>query len=425
MFEDPLLLARLQFALTAATHYVFVALTLGLAPYILTTQLIATVRGDRSRMTAVRFWGGLYLVNYGMGVLSGLVMELQLALNWSGLHAMFGYTFAAPLALETMTAFFVESTFLGLWIFGWDRMGRWAHLACFAVVTTTAYVSAWWVLVANGFLRDPVGFTMVDGVAHLTDPVALMTNPAATMAFGHVVTGSLLVGALVIAATSAHHLIGGDDGHGIFRRGIRYATLVLCVVPIPVAGFGGVQFELFDQAPPTSGLTYTATEIEAIESAAENGVLLQAANMTGDAVMMTAWTLMFLLGPVLLAAWPLGGLDRWRWLLAPLVLTPLLPYLASVGGWVFRETNRQPWTVVHHLTTADAVTPLSPGTAVVSFGFFTLAFAALAVITFWLLVRYARRGPDGGPLAERRTGEPDDPAASDGSQEPTAPVHTF
>lgn len=422
MFEDPLLLARLQFALTAATHYMFVALTLGLAPYILTTQLVATLRGDRSRMTAVRFWGGLYLVNYGMGVLSGLVMELQLALNWSGLHGMFGYTFAAPLALETMTAFFVESTFLGLWIFGWDRMGRWAHLFCFAVVTATAYASAWWVLVSNGFLRNPVGFEMVDGVAHLTDPVALMTNPAAVLAFGHIVTGSLLVGALVVAATSAYHLVRRDDGHGVFRRGIRYATLVMCTVPIPVAAFGGVQFGLFGQDPPTSGLTHTADEIAAIEAANPGGPLLEAANTAGDLVMMTSWSLMFLLGPLMLLAWPLGGLDRWRWFLAPFVVTPFLPYLASVGGWVFRETNRQPWTVVHHLTTAEAVTPMSPAAAAVSFGFFTAAFAALASVTYWLLVRYARRGPEGGPLAEQRTEPPEGPADP---REPAVPVHTY
>ncbi len=422
MFEDPLLLARLQFALTAATHYMFVALTLGLAPYVLTTQLVATLRGDRSRMTAVRFWGGLYLVNYGMGVLSGLVMELQLALNWSGLHSVFGYTFAAPLALETMTAFFVESTFLGLWIFGWDRMGRWAHLFCFAVVTATAYASAWWVLVSNGFLRNPVGFEMVDGVAHLTDPVALMTNPAAVLAFGHIVTGSLLVGALVVAATSAYHLVRRDDAHGVFRRGVRYAALVLCLVPIPVAAFGGVQFGLFGQDPPTSGLTYSAEEIAAIEAANPGGPLLDAANTAGDLVMMTSWALMFLLGPLMLLAWPFGGLDRWRWFLAPLVVTPFLPYLASVGGWVFRETNRQPWTVVHHLTTADAVTPLSPAAAVLSFGFFTAAFAALAAVTYWLLVRYARRGPEGGPLAEQRTRSPEDPAEP---REPAVPVHTY
>ncbi|MDT0330701.1 cytochrome ubiquinol oxidase subunit I [Nocardiopsis lambiniae] len=404
MFDDPLLLARLQFAFTAATHYMFVALTLGLAPYILVTQLRATAGGDRDRMTAVRFWGGLYLVNYGMGVLSGLVMELQLAVNWTGLQKMYGYAFGAPLALETMTAFFIESTFLGLWIFGWDRMGRWAHLSCFAVVTATAYLSAWWVLVSNGFLRHPVGFEIVDGVAHPTDPVALMTNPAATVAFGHVVTGTLLVGGAVVIAVSAYHLRRGNDPHRIFARGIRYGTLVMCLVPIPVAVFGGVQFELFGQAPPTSGQTYSASEIEAVEAA--GSAVHPAIGLTADALMMGMWALMFFLGPVLLLAWPLGGLDRWRWFLAPLVVLPVAPYLASIGGWVFRETGRQPWTVVHHLTTADAMTPLSPAAAALSFGLFTVAFAVLAGVTYWLLVRYARRGPEGGPLADHRDREP-------------------
>ncbi|MFL1378731.1 MULTISPECIES: cytochrome ubiquinol oxidase subunit I [unclassified Nocardiopsis] len=420
MFDDPLLLARLQFAFTAATHFMFVALTLGLAPYILVAQLRATLSGDRARMSAVRFWGGLYLVNYGMGVLSGLVMELQLALNWSGLQEMYGYSFGAPLALETMTAFFIESTFLGLWIFGWDRMGRWAHLGCFAVVTATAYMSAWWVLVSNGFLRNPVGFEMVDGVAHLTDPVALMANPAATMAFGHIVTGALLVGAAVIIATSAYHLRRGNDPQRMFSRGMAYGAIVMCVLPIPVAGFGGVQFQLFGQDPPTSGQTYTAAEIEAVEAAA--GGIAKSVGGAAEIFMVVMWTLMFLLGPVLLlgcvVAWLARGARPLRWALYPLAAVPFPPYLASIGGWVFRETNRQPWAVVHHLTTADAVTPMSPAAAAVSFGLFTLAFALLGGTTWWLLVRFARRGPGGGPLAERRDDDPD-PAES------SAPVPTF
>ena len=118
-------------------------------------------------------------------------------------------------------------------------------------------------------------------------------------------------------------------------------------------------------------------------------------------------------GPALFAGRP----ARWiRWSLAPLLVAPVLPYLASVGGWVFRETNRQPWVVVHHLTTAEAVTPMSPGAAVVSFTLFTVAFAVLAVVTYRLLIRYGRRGPEGGPLAERSEAEP---------VEPVAPVHTF
>lgn len=438
MFEDPLILMRLQFGLTAATHYMFVALTLGLAPYILFTQLVATLRGDRSRMTAVRFWGGLYVVNYGMGVLSGLVMELQLALNWSGLQETFGYSFAAPLAIETMTAFFVESTFLGLWIFGWDRMGRWAHLFCFLVVTATAFSSAWWVLVSNGFLRHPVGFEMVDGIAHMSDPVAMLTNPAALLAFAHVVTGALTLGALVVSAVCAHHLMRGRDHDGVFRRGIGYSAIMMCVMPFLVVTFGGMQHQIFGQDPPTSGLTYTSEQIGTIESAGESS-FLSAVNTAGEVAMVTGWMIMFFAGPLMVLVFPLfserrgplgrmlrlapgpqlfAGRPAWwiRWPLAPLLVAPVLPYLASVGGWVFRETNRQPWVVVHHLTTADAVTPMSPGAAVVSFTLFTVAFAVLATVTYWLLIRYGRRGPEGGPLAERREVEP---------VEPVPPVHTF
>ncbi|MFC3999447.1 cytochrome ubiquinol oxidase subunit I [Nocardiopsis sediminis] len=416
MFDDPLLLARLQFAFTASIHYLFVALTLGLAPFILASQFSATVRRDEARMRAVRFWGGLYVVNYGMGVLSGLVMELQLATNWSGLSDTFGYAFGAPLAVETMGAFFIESTFLGLWIFGWDRMGRWAHLACFAVVTATAYASAYWVLVANGFLKNPVGFEINDGVAELTDPVALAANPSALLALAHIANTALIVGSLVIAAVSAYHLARRNDPDGMFGRGIRRAALVFALSVFPASITGGVQFAFSEDGPPTSGLTYTAEEIAAIEGAYEQGGGVATGIGTAGEVFMTlSWLLMTMLSVVILVVWLFRGIDRWRWFLWPMVFTPFLPYLASIGGWIYRETSRQPWAVVHHLTTADAMTDMSPAMAAVSFSLFTAAFAALATITFWLLVRFARRGPDGGPLAP----------APERDADPAVPAHTF
>ncbi|MDA2806313.1 cytochrome ubiquinol oxidase subunit I [Nocardiopsis suaedae] len=411
MLDDPLALARLQFAFTAATHYMFVALTLGLAPYILFNQLAAVRKRDEARMRAVRFWGGLYVVNYAMGVLSGLVMELQLALNWSGLSGMFGYAFGAPLAVETMGAFFVESTFLGLWIFGWDRMGRWAHWACFLVVTATAYASAYWVLVANGFLKWPAGFRIEDGTAVLDSPWALMGNPSALLAFAHVATSALLVGAAVIGAVSASHLRRGHDPDRMFHRGVRHAVAIMLVAVFPVVAFGGTQFAMIGQDPPTSGATYTAEEIAAIEAAASPAVEA-VGRIGGDVVMMTSWLLITLVAGTGALVWLVRRLDRWRWFHWVLIALPALPYLASIGGWTFRETMRQPWVVRHHLTTADAMTDLSPAMAVASFAFFTAAFTALAAVTFWLLVRFARRGPEGGPLApapagpDREGGEP-------------------
>lgn len=412
MFTDPLLWARLQFALTSGVHYMFVAFTLGMAPLILVAQGSALLRRDEARLAAVRFWGGLYVVNYGMGVLSGLVMELQLALNWSGLNDVFGHVFSAPLAVETVAAFFTDSTFLGLWIFGWDRMNRWLHLACFGVVTLTAYLSAFWVLVANGFLKNPVGFALRDGVAVLTDPVALVTNPAALLAFAHVATSALLVGGLVMAGVSAYHLRRGNDPDGMFRRGVRRGVVVASLALFPTPAAGGAQYSLAG-APPTSGLTLSSAEIAEIEAARPESTMVLAE--VGNGVMTLCWTVFFLVLPVALLAWLVRRLDRWRWLHWLLSVMPVLALLAGVAGWLYRELGRQPWAVRHHMTTAEAITPLSVPHAVASFVVFTGAFAVLAGITWWLLVRYARRGPHGGPLA---------PAPS-GDDAPAVPVHTY
>ncbi|SHI49363.1 cytochrome d ubiquinol oxidase subunit I [Nocardiopsis flavescens] len=398
MFEDPLLLARVQFALTAATHYMFVAFTLGMAPYVLFGQLRALLRVDSTGMRAVRFWGGLYLVNYAMGILSGLVMELQLTLNWSGLHDMFGYAFGAPLAIETMAAFFVESTFLGLWIFGWDRMGRWAHWSCFLVVTLTAYLSAYWVMVSNGLLKWPAGFSVRDGAAVLDDPAALMANPSATLAFAHICVSALLMGGAVVMAVSAYHLRRRRDPDGLFARALRTGTVLVLVGLVPTVVTGGTQFVMYGQEPPTSGQSYTPAEIEGIESAYGDTSTAHLIGISGDLLMMLSWAVMALLGLVTALVWMAGGLGRWRWHLRVAAVMPLFPYAASVGGWVFRETERQPWTVRHHLTTADALTEMSPLAAGASFTLFTAAFAVLGITTAWLLVRFARLGPDAGPL---------------------------
>lgn len=394
MLEDVLLLARLQFAVTASVHFMFVALTLGLAPIILLAQLRATWNRDEERMRAVRFWGGLYVVNYGMGILSGLVMELQLATNWSGLNHIFGYVFSAPLAVETLVAFFIESTFLALWIFGWGRMNRWAHLATFLVVAATAYASAYWVLVANGFLNNPVGFEMRDGVAVLTDTNALLTNPSALSAFAHIGFGSLLLGGLFLAAVSSYHLRRSYDPGGMYRRGLRVGVATAAVALLPTFVSGGMQFPMiFDGQPPTSGDTLSSTEIADIEAGYSSFLPVPVY------LMVLCWLIAALITIAALLLWLARRLDRAPRLQAVLVVAPLLPLLASILGWLSREMGRQPWVVVHHLPTSDGLTDLSPGAMLLSFSLFTLAFAVLATITYWLLLRYARRGPDHGPLS--------------------------
>lgn len=182
---DVLDLARTQFAVTGSLHFLFVVLTLGLALIaIMHTRYAVTGKPVHERVT--RFWGQIYVINYALGILTGLVMEFQFGMNWSGLSHYAGDIFGAPLAIETLGAFFLESTFLGLWIFGWHRLPKWLHVACIWVVTLTAYVSAFWIMVANSFLQNPAGAVERDGHLVLTDFGALLTNPTLIMALPHV-----------------------------------------------------------------------------------------------------------------------------------------------------------------------------------------------------------------------------------------------
>ncbi|MFC6936980.1 cytochrome ubiquinol oxidase subunit I [Actinomadura yumaensis] len=235
---DALMLARVQFALTAGSHFLFVALTLGLATLVALMQTRATVSGSAVHARMTRFWGQLYVINYAVGIVTGLVMEFQFGLNWSGMSRMVGGVFGAPLAMETIVAFFIESTFLGLWIFGWDRLNRWVHLGLIWVVTLTAYLSAYFVLVANGWLQRPVGYEMVDGVARLTDAGALLTNPTAILAFLHVLFGGLLTAAFFMAGVSGYHLLRRTAEVEFFRRSMRIGLLTLVLSVFPVVAFG-------------------------------------------------------------------------------------------------------------------------------------------------------------------------------------------
>jgi cytochrome d ubiquinol oxidase subunit I len=200
---DPLPLARLQFATTTSIHFLFVLVTLGLVTLLVYLQTASFVTRKPVYERMVRFWGSIYLINYVLGIATGIVMEFQFGLNWSGLSRYMGNVFGAPIALETLLAFFLESTLLGMWIFGWHKLRRGVHLALLYGVAITAYVSAFFIMVANAWLQHPVGYELRDGVAHLTDFTALLTNQTFTMALGHVISAALLTGGMVLAGVSS------------------------------------------------------------------------------------------------------------------------------------------------------------------------------------------------------------------------------
>ncbi|MBW4719264.1 cytochrome ubiquinol oxidase subunit I [Saccharothrix obliqua] len=372
---DALGLARLQFAVTTSFHFLFVLLTLGLVTLVAIMQTRGAVTGNPVHARMTRFWGRLYVVNYALGIATGIVMEFQFGLNWSGLSHYAGDVFGAPLAVETLVAFFLESTFLGLWIFGWDRLGRWVHLALIWLVALTAYASALWIMVANAFLQHPVGHEERDGVLRLVDFPALLTNPLFTTAVWHVVLAALTVGGVFVTGVSAYHFIKRTTEVDFFRRSLRLGVVTTAVVTPLLVGAGFAQFPALMAWQPTK------TADAGVGGAVGLGFMIQ----IGMVLLLVSW----LTVPLLLR----DLVVRMRFPLYLMVIGIPLPFIAAIGGWLYRELGRQPWLVYGLLRTEDAMSDVSRDGMLFSFIAFTAVFAVLAVADWVLIARLARRGP--------------------------------
>jgi cytochrome d ubiquinol oxidase subunit I len=405
-------LARLQFALTAGGHFLFVALTIGLATLVACIQTGATLSRNPVHQRMTRFWGQLYVINYAVGIVTGLVMEFQFGLAWSGLTHEAGNVFGASLAMETLVAFFVESTFLGLWIFGWGRLNRWVHLGLIWGVALTAYASAYWILVSNGFLQNPVGYERVGDVLRLTDSWAVLTNPSATTAFWHVLGGSLVTAGFFVAGISALHLFRRTAETELFTRSLRIGVFTALPALFLTVTAGGLQFAALGGVQPMKRAVFRRESAEIARLQAEqvarfgagDYVPPEAWTRTGGIVMMAAFALMmYLVLPSALLVLFKPVVRRFRlWHLVLVAAIPL-PYIAMLSGWVFREVGRQPWVINGVLLTEDAVSDVSPAAMRTSLVAFTVLFGLLLVVNWWLLLRQAARGPDAVALGRPET----------------------
>ncbi|MEU8356463.1 cytochrome ubiquinol oxidase subunit I [Nonomuraea sp. NPDC048882] len=368
-------LARTQFAVTGSLHFLFVVLTLGLAPLvaIMHTRWARSGRPVHEAMT--RFWGQVYVINYALGIVTGLVMEFQFGLAWSGLTRYAGDVFGAPLAMETLVAFFLESTFLGLWIFGWGRLPKWAHVACIWAVTLTAYASAFFVMVANSFLQNPAGAVVSGGRMHLTDFGALLANKALVFAFPHVIGAGLFTGGMVLVGASAWRLRRRTPDTEFFTRSLRTGVVTAAVGIFLAMGFGYAQFGGVAEDKFGPGLDPLAA--------------------VGLGFMIEIGQLLALV--VLLVMLPMiSVLPRLRWTHPILIAMTPLPFVLSILGWMAREIGRQPWMIWERLTVADALSPgLTSGMVTGSLIGFAAVLGLLAVVDYVLIARVIRRGPYG------------------------------
>ncbi|MBY8871503.1 cytochrome ubiquinol oxidase subunit I [Micromonospora sp. PLK6-60] len=412
---DTLLLARLQFATTTSIHFLFVVVTLGLVTLLVGLQTAWFLTGNPKWERLTRFWGQLYVINYVLGIASGIVMEFQFGLNWSGLSRYVGNVFGAPLAIETLVAFFLESTFLGMWIFGWHRLRRGVHLALLCGVALTAYASAFWIMVANAWLQHPVGYQVRDGIAHLTDFSALLTNPTLGMAFGHVVAASLLTGGMLMAAVSAGHLLRRTPDFLLFRTSLRIGLVVSALSISLVQGFGFAQFGPVGQVQPAKFGGGPERDAQIAEWTAQFGP----GDYTPPTLASVGLGFMILIGFGLGCLWlllPLLWRDliiRWRFPLWLLLLALPLPFGTVILGWLAREVGRQPWVAYGLLPTERAVSAVPAGVMLASLIGFSLLLGALAVTNWVLLARAAARG-----AADPALGRPPAPEADDTPRQP-------
>jgi cytochrome d ubiquinol oxidase subunit I len=435
-------LARLQFASTSIYHFLFVPLTIGLAlvTAVMQTRWHRTDEPEYLRLT--RFFGALLVINVAVGVVTGLVQEFQFGMNWSGYSRFVGDVFGAPLAMEGLAAFFLESTFLGLWIFGWGRLPPRVHLATIWMVALGGVLSAAFIMAANSWMQYPVGYAIdpATGRAQLTDVGALLTSPVFLRSYLHVLLASLVTACVVVLAVSAWHL--RRDPNSGFRRSARLALVVLAPAtmlnllvgselgvtegkfqPMKIAAAEAqwetcqpCSFSLFqigggnnDQTPTKiiavpHLLSVLATNSWDGQVVGLNELQAQYEQQYGPGdyvpnVFVQYWSMrvMAYLGSLILVI-SLWGLWRWRrlassrWFLRVALWMLPLPFIVNTAGWVLTENGRQPWIVQGLQLTRDAASP-SVGTAtiVVSLLVFIVLYGVLAVVDWVLMARYARR----------------------------------
>jgi cytochrome bd ubiquinol oxidase subunit I len=445
-------LARAQFATTSIYHFLFVPLTLGLAPLVAIMQTTWYRTGVDAWLRLTKFFGTLLLINFAIGVATGLVQEFQFGMNWSVYSKFVGGVFGAPLAIEGLAAFFLEATFLGLWIFGWDRLSPRLHLATIWLVVLGTWLSAYFILVANSWMQHPVGYKLVDGEAQLTDVWALLSNEFALRAYLHVLLVGLTTGSIVVLGISCWHLLRGRNVD-VFRRAAALALIV--AVPITLinltvgnrfglavtqaqamkiasaealwnteqpAGFSMFQIGGFSQDDQDPSFVIQVPRLLSYMAAGSFGAKVEGINQLQaqeqktygkgnyiPSVEVTYWSirvmaylgvLMFLVAAVGAWLYRRRRLENARWFLWTAIVATAFPFIAATAGWLLTEMGRQPWIVQGLLKTSEAHSPnVSTATIGVSLGVFVVLYVVLGVVDFILMRRYARIDPP--PLREQ------------------------
>lgn len=439
-------LARWQFGVTTVYHFLFVPLTIGLGFLIAILESIYVAKNDEKYKKMAQFWMKFFLINLAIAVVTGIFQEFQFGMNWSTYSRFVGDVFGPSLAVEGLAAFFLESTFLGVWLFGWERLPKKVHLASIWLVSLGSTLSAFWILTANAFMQEPMGYAIHDGRAEMTSFGAILTNPQLWVEFPHVFFGAIATGSFFMVGISAWYLLR-KRSIDLFQPSFRIATVVALISSILTAVVGHEQAQHEVVAQPmkmaaaealwnTSPLHAPETLIAGIDAAGHHNTfaikipyllsILSYNRLSGRVqginqlqqqfvqkygpgnyipnVYISFWTFRIMVGAgslmVLLSLIGLVLFLRDRelkhgWFLKSMLAAIALPYIANTAGWIFTEMGRQPWIVYGLLQTRDAVSPtVSNANVLFTLVGFAFVYIVLLTIGVYLAARAVRQGPD-------------------------------
>jgi len=418
-------------------HWIFVPLTLGLSIMTAWMETKYVLTGDETWLRMTKFWGKLFLINFALGVVTGITMEFQFGLNWSEYSRFVGDIFGAPLAIEATVAFFLESVFIGVWIFGWNKLSKKVHLLSIWLTAVATNVSALIILLANAWMQNPVGFVIRNGRAEMNDFLAVLTNEYGLIKFVHTLMSGYALAAFVIMGVSAWHLLRNNETD-FFKRSFKMAVVWAFVASVLVAVSGDFHAAEIAEKQPTkfaamesvwetkrnAGMSLliipdVKNQRNAVETLTVPSLLSLMAFHEADGEIkglkyfpeelrppvtpvFLSFRIMVGLGTFMILA-SLAGIylsrkknfTDYRTFLLIMVLAIPAPYLAQQLGWLVAELGRQPWIVFGVMKTAAAVSKSITVTQVaLSLLGFTVLYGLLGAIDIYLLVKYAKKGPD-------------------------------
>jgi cytochrome bd ubiquinol oxidase subunit I len=449
--DDALFLHRIHFAFTVTFHYLFPQLTMGLAPLIVILKTLYLRTNDPLYNRAARFWAQIFGINFLMGVVTGIPMEFQFGTNWAEFSRVTGGVIGQPLVMEGVFSFFLESAFLGLFLYGERRLSRRGHWWAGFAVFAGSWLSGFFIIVTDAWMQHPVAYTTAgNGIFHVTSFWGLLLNPWALLQYAHNMCGAVVTGAFAMAAVGAFYLLEGKfvaEGRAFLRLGVVAGAIACAVQVFPTGDWHGKFMAKHQPVTMAAAEGLFHSEVGAplvilgqpdeqtgrIDNPlAANRVLsfliygTTRAEVKGlDAFPKSDWPtnipllyysyhVMAGLGTIFVAVMSVAAVLLWRrklfttrWMLWTLLLSAPLPYIANTAGWMTAEVGRQPWLVYGLMRTADGFsTHVHAGNALFTLLGFMGLYLALGVLFLFLVSRTIAHGPLERPGAEISSGTP-------------------